>query len=74
MVELYGCPIQTLYIVTTAHRYIILLGVCPMSRVDSYYILQSDNSMLGLIQSKMIWSESQNRWEIYNLVNNSIGM
>ena len=50
------------------------LGICEESIVDSYYVLKPENVLLGYIRSKMVWSESFARWEIYDLVNNSLSM
>ena len=50
------------------------LGICEDSKVDAYYVLKPENVMLGFIRSKMIWSRSFSRWEIYDLVDDSLSM
>ena len=46
------------------------LGICEDSNVDAFYVLKPENNLLGFIRSKMVWSGS--RWEIYDLVNDSL--
>ena len=52
----------------------ICIGICEDSKVDAYYVLKPENVMLGFIRSKMIWSRSFLRWEIYDLVDDSLSM
>ena len=49
-------------------------GICDESNVDAYYVLKQESYLLGYIRSKMVWSESSARWEIYDLVNNNLSM
>ena len=46
----------------------ILRGVCPYSDADNLYVMQQDGSLLGYIQSKMIWSSEDGRWEIKKMI------
>ena len=50
----------------------MFLGICEDSNVDAFYVLKSENILLGFIRSKMVWSGS--RWEIYDLVNDSLSI
>ena len=50
------------------------LGICEDSNVDAFYVLKPENNLLGFIRSKMVWSGSEARWEIYDLVNDSLSI
>ena len=42
----------------------MLRGVCLESRVDKYFVLLDSDELLGLLHTKMIFSELNQRWEI----------
>ena len=46
-----------------------LSGACMDSGVDSFYIMQSGEELLGYKHSKMSWSDKERRWEIISLLN-----
>ena len=54
-----------------------LRGVCPDSVIDFYYTLLNYNEtflrkeLLGFKQTKMVWSDIYNQWNIVNLVDGS---
>ena len=49
-----------------------LQGVCKNSGIDRYYILQTPGSLLGYSKTKMAWSPENSRWEIVNLITNTV--
>ena len=49
-----------------------LQGTCQNSYIDRYYVLQSARKLAGYIQTQMIWSEENSRWEIVNLLTTTV--
>ena len=50
----------------------LLRGVCLFSSVDSYFVSNKDfKQLIGYIQSVMIYSKDQQRWEVRSSVNAS---
>ena len=43
-----------------------LRGGCLDSSVDQYFVMRSNKEFLGLVQSSIIFSSEQKRWEIVN--------
>ena len=46
----------------------MMRGVCLESEVDKYYVLRDSNDFLGLLHSKIIFSDINKRWEIVRRV------
>ena len=44
--------------------YFVMRGICKEHPMDRFYILKSSTELLGLIQNRIIYSESENRWEV----------
>ena len=49
-----------------------LKGVCLQSPVDSFYDLSTSQEFSGLLQTSMVFSEENRRWEIVFSVNKSL--
>ena len=43
-----------------------LRGGCLDSAVDQYFVMRSNKEFLGLIQTSLVFSSEQNRWEVVN--------
>ena len=43
-----------------------LRGICLDSSVDTYFVMTGHKEFLGLLQSRMIFSSNESRWEIVN--------
>ena len=62
------CPICRVKDKITFH----LQGICSNSFIDRFFLLQSTKQLLGYIQTRMIWSARNNRWEIENMISKQI--
>ena len=60
------CPLCNVPVMTAYH----LQGICKESYIDRFFVLQSSQQLLGYIQTKMVWTEENERWEIVNLITN----
>ena len=61
------CPICRVKENTELH----LQGICKSSYIDRFYVMQSPISLLGYIQTEMVWKEGSHRWEIRNMITNT---
>ena len=48
-----------------------LQGACKDEGIDSFYVLDGPRSLLGYTKSRMEWSPSERRWNIYNFLYNT---
>ena len=62
----YLCPICNVRERSVFH----LQGVCPSSKIDRYYVMKSGVELLGFTNTKMIFSDQSQTWEIINLIDN----
>ena len=50
-----------------------LKGVCTDSFIDRFYVLKTNkNFLLGYTSTKMVYSETNQRWEIVNMITDSV--
>ena len=62
------CPVCSLEKGAVFH----LAGICRHSFIDRLYVLQTETSLLGYIQTSLDWNETEKRWEITNLLRNTL--
>ena len=43
-----------------------LRGICLDSSVDTYFVMRSNREFLGLLKSRIIFSDEESRWQIVN--------
>ena len=66
--SLQSCPVCQL---SSIQQNFMLRGVCLHSAVDSLFMMESSSLLVGYIQSKMMFSVGDSRWEIVNSTNTS---
>ena len=54
------------------HTKYSLKGVCIKSPIDSFYDLSTSQELSGLLQTSMVFSQENKRWEIIFSVNKSL--
>ena len=61
--DLQFCPICRVPAKTALN----LQGFCKNSSIDRFFVLESNQELLGFMQNKMVWAEETSRWEIVNV-------
>ena len=44
----------------------IIRGICKESPMDRFYVLNSSVELIGLMNNRIIFSETENNWKIVN--------
>ena len=45
-------------------RHFVIRGICKESSMDRFYVMKTAKELVGLIQDRIVYSESSGRWEV----------